>query len=81
MTTILHRGDIVRIRLFGSGHEWCEGRVAVASCNGEAVGLLLDGAVAASGGMYVGAIALYVDYLAGTVTDLAGEQFELEYAK
>ena len=73
----LTRGDMVRVRLAGSGDEWCDAEVVVAS--NTAVALQLFGAVHdRHNGVIARALPLFIDYAAGTAEALWGDQYEIE---
>ena len=76
----LKRGDYVRVRLSGHHDEWTQAFVALASdSDPSSVMLMLDGAVrVSSGGMFVNALPLTIDYGAETVTSLHGDSYEIE---
>ena len=76
---ILKTGDRVRLRLMGDA-SWVHGFVDLASSNGEAIMVRLDGALRDSkGGMYFSAIPLLVDYQRERVHNFTGDDYELEF--
>jgi hypothetical protein len=76
---MLQRGDRVRVRKAETSDDWVPGRVILASENGQAVGLLLDGMVRAAGGFVGGALPLMIDYERETVRGvLDGTGYEIE---
>jgi hypothetical protein len=79
----LRRGDLVRIRLAGSSDEWVKGLVWVVSdTNPSSVGLMIEGMVRSSGGGWIGGgLPLLVDYDAGTVKSLIGDEYEIGVAE
>jgi hypothetical protein len=79
MTDRLKRGDYVRVRL-SDRDEWTPAFVALASdTDPSSVMLMLDGAVrSSSGGMFVNALPLTIDYAAETVTSLHGDAYDIE---
>lgn len=81
MSDRLKRGDCVRVKLDGDD-EWSRAFVAFASdSDPSSVMLMLDGAVrSSSGGMFVNALPLTVDYGAETITSLHGDSYEIEVA-
>jgi len=81
MTDRLKRGDYVRVRQ-SAGRDWTPAFVALASpSDPSSVMLMLDGAVlASSGGMFLNALPLTIDYTAETVTGLYGDSYEIEIA-
>jgi hypothetical protein len=80
------KGDKIRLRVLGSGAEWCAGTVALVSGNGKSVGIELQGAVmlghsgTSNLGMITGALPLIVDEKAGTCKGLMGEEYEVQIA-
>lgn len=77
---MMKTGDPVRVRREGSSDEWCRAVVAMASENGESIGLLLEGAVrdADGEGLILGALPLIVDYERETVEAIFGGAYEIE---
>jgi hypothetical protein len=75
----LYKGQRVRVRHLDRGGDWCEGVVVVASdTNLSSVGLMLNGAVRAGrGGLSGGALLVTLDYEAGTVVGLTGDEIEV----
>jgi hypothetical protein len=78
----LRRGYFVRVRRAGTSDEWCPAMVALASDNGQSVGLVLNGAVSAAQGYITAFLPLTVDYeeetVKGIVTD---DEYEIEVHK
>lgn len=74
----LVRGDYIRIRSTQGG-EWCDAFVGLASeKQPSSVMLFLSGCVRAQHGIVTGALPLVIDYDAGTVTSLLGDEYEIE---
>ena len=71
----------MRVRLSGRG-EWAPAFVALASeSDPSSVMLMLDHAVlASSGGMFINALPLTIDYKAETVTSVYGDAYDIEVA-
>jgi hypothetical protein len=78
MSERLKTGQRVRIRSTVAGGDWAEGVVALASGNGESVGLLLDVPVRIPAGIIGGALPLLIDYEAETVEDLFGNSYVID---
>jgi hypothetical protein len=77
--TKLKRGDYVRVRL-AENEDWTEAFVALASDSQQSsVMLMMNGAVRTSnGGLIANALPLTVDYEAGTIKSLFGDDYEIE---
>jgi hypothetical protein len=76
---MIRTGD--RIRFRRPGAEWREGDVVLASPNGTAIALEYDGDRVfhtPDGGMFIGPLALLIDYERATGEDLFGGQWEIE---
>lgn len=80
MTNRLRPGERVRVRLEGSADEWTLAVVALASeTQPSSVALVLDGPMrSGSGGAWMGALPLTVDYERETATSLIGDAYEIE---
>lgn len=81
MSHVLKKGDMVRVRLMGTEDEWCWAVVEIASVDGRSVALNLKGMVHGGGGVIAGMLPLNVDYEAETVTNLFGDEYEMEIRK
>lgn len=82
MTYRLKRGDHVRVRLEGSADEWTPAIVALASeAEPSSVALILGGPMrSGSGGVWMGALPVTVDYERETVISLIGDAYDIEVA-
>ena len=77
----LKTGDTVRIRPAASTeNEWSRGMVVMASENGRSIAVVADEHVmrTSTGTWLGGTIPLSIDYEAETVTDLVGNEYEIE---
>lgn len=78
---ILRTGDRVRVHSEAT-EEWTEAVVVVASENGKSVGLRFDGVIKLpGGGLVANGLMLSIDYEKETITDLFGNELEMEVAE
>lgn len=81
MGKVIEKGDKIRLRRLETD-EWTAGIVDIASPNGEAIMVVLDGPIRdAEGGMYLNAIPLIVNYAQSRVFDFNGTSYFMDLYK